>query len=151
MTASIKNLLTSIIPKEQQWKITLFQNWDSIMGPLKDKVTIAQINNDTLLLKVIHPAWAQELHLLSSMLKQKINTCLGTTRIQNIRFVTSDIKTVKTNLRYRSLVEHRRKTYTENNATLNSKEAAITSNIQDAELKNALDLFFRRCKYLKGE
>lgn len=121
------------------------------MGPLKDKVTIAQINNETLLLKVIHPAWAQELHLLSSMLKQKINTCLGANRIQTIRFVTSDIKTIKPNLRQRYLVEHRRKTYTENNATLNSKEAATISNIQDAGLKEALELFFRRCKYLKGE
>lgn len=151
MTKPIKDYLTTLIPQEQRWKITLFQSWDTLMGPLKDKVSIAQINNDILLLKVIHPAWAQELFLLSSMLKQKINTCLGTHRINTIRFVTSDIKPAKPINNHRYLVEQSRKPYTENITPLTPQESLIIANVKDDELKQVLKLFFSRCKYLKKE
>lgn len=150
MTIPIKEYLTNLIPQEQRWKITLFNLWDDIMGPLKDKVSIAQINGDTLLLKVIHPAWAQELFLLSSMLKQKINTRLEAPYIKNIRFVNSDIKTHKPHAHYSYLVGHKRKTYTEHNVVLSSKEEVILVSVHDPELKRALTNFFVRCKHLAG-
>ena len=73
MSKCLKELLINIIPKEHSWKITLFQNWDNIIGSLKNKVIIDQIKDDVLYLGVVHPAWAQELHMLSPMLKAKIN------------------------------------------------------------------------------
>lgn len=151
MTKLIKDYLTTLIPQEQRWKITLFQNWDAIMGPLKDKVTIAQINNDLLLLKVIHPAWAQELFLLSSMLKQKINACLGTNRINTIRFVTSDIKASKSSIKHRYLVEQHRNSYTDFTTPLTPQEYLIIDKVKDQELKQSLELFFKRCKYVKKD
>jgi hypothetical protein len=100
-------------------------------------------------LKVVHPAWAQELFLLSNILKQKINTCLGANRITTIRFVTSDIKTNKPTLRQSYLVERHQRPYTEHNTHLTNKEAGIIANLKDEELKQVLEIFFRRCKYIK--
>jgi hypothetical protein len=150
MTKTIKDYLETIIPQEQRWKIALFQNWETIMGPLKDKVTIAQINNDSLLLKVIHPAWAQELFLLSSMLKQKINASLGKNYIATIRFVNSDVIT-KTNIGRCYFMGRYQKKYSTNIPLLNHNENAALAPIKNIELKLALELFLRRCKYLKGE
>ncbi len=150
MAALLKEYLTKLIPEDQKWKVSLMQNWDIIMGPLKDKVSIAQIKEGTLLLKVVHPAWAQELFLLSSMLKQKINTHLGASHINTIRFITEDIKVDKPLIQDSYLVRHRRKPYNEITVELSSKEEATLSNVHDPELKKALELFFVRCKHLRS-
>jgi len=89
----IAEFLKNVIPQEHLWKIKLYYNWKTIMGVLNDKVAIVRIDHETLVLKTTHPAWAQELHLLSSMLKQKINTALGSQKIKKILFTTQDTST----------------------------------------------------------
>lgn len=151
MAIHIKELLTNIIPQKEHWKITLFHRWDEIMGPLKDKVSIAQINNDTLFLKVTHPAWAQELHLLSSMLKQKINAHLDAPHITTIRFINADTKQVKPYAKYTQLGTQQKKIYTQHqNVQLSSGEENIVAKVNDPELKYALTNFFVRCKHIKN-
>lgn len=148
MTKDIKELLQSIIPQEHLWKFKLLNHWDTIMGHLKDKVTIEQITNDTLFLGVIHPAWAQELFLLSSQLKQKINNCLAQERIKTIRFVSSDKMVKKT--KKQAPCSASTKTYNSSPITaLSMQEQQKLSFVKDHDLKLYLEQFFIRCKNVK--
>ncbi len=86
MAQPIKTLLASIIPENHRWKLAIFEAWPRIIGKLYHKVTIEKIEDDTIFLGVCHPAWAQELSLLTPVLKQKINACLAQATIKHIRF-----------------------------------------------------------------
>lgn len=145
MTTQIKQLLEHFIPKEHLWKIKLFMNWDAIMGPLKDKVTIEEIKEGTLLLGVIHPAWAQELFLLSPTLKRKINTCLEQERIKVIRFIFID--KAKRNIQPKTLYFDKKIADKQTKlVTLTQQERQKLQNIKDPELKTSLEQFYAKCK-----
>ena len=88
MAKQVSALLHDFLPKHHQWKMKLMQEWDGIIGNLKDKVRIEKIDGDLLVLGVIHPSWAQELMFLSAMLRNKINDALGSERIKTIRCKT---------------------------------------------------------------
>ena len=84
--------LTNIIPQEHSWKIKLFGQWKKIIGHLSEKVRIEKITNHSLTLGVCHATWAQELFLLSPMIKKKINVLLKEEKIKNIQFKTVSFK-----------------------------------------------------------
>lgn len=149
MNNSIKNCLLNIIPKEHAWKIALFQNWENIIGNLKNKVIIEKIKNDTLFLGVIHPAWAQELNLLSPIIKSKVNTCLGQERIKNIRFKLVIFKTPAQKFKnnkcsHDNLSESVCK-------KLSKTEQNVLDNLTDNELRAVMYNFYLRCENLRGK
>lgn len=76
MARAIKEFLKGCIDRDAQWKIVLLKHWDDIIGPMKENVSLEYIKNNRLYLGVTHPAWAQELFLLSPILKKKINQLL---------------------------------------------------------------------------
>ncbi|MFH1644699.1 MAG: DUF721 domain-containing protein [bacterium] len=87
MVKQINQFLNSIFPKQHSWKITIFQNWNSIIGDdLKNKVIIERIENDLLIIGVNHPALAQELFLNSENLRTKINNLFEKEKIKKIQF-----------------------------------------------------------------
>ena len=86
MVLHVTDLLGSLLPRDHRWKIALFTQWESIIGPLHHHVRIESIQNSTLVLGVSHPVWAQELHALSDILKDKINALLVDHPITDIRF-----------------------------------------------------------------
>ncbi|MBD3272748.1 DUF721 domain-containing protein [Candidatus Dependentiae bacterium] len=140
----ISELLNNFVPKKDEWKIKLFNNWDKVIGDLKDKVTIIEIKNKLLVLGVTHPAWAQELFMLSDILKNKINSLFGKEKIKYIRFKTLKKKETKfKNLRRNKFYEDNQ---TNINKTLNKKEYLSLTKIQDQELKENLKNFYFRCK-----
>ena len=146
MLSSLKNQLQNIIPEQHRWKLTLLSNWDAIIGHLKDKVVIERITEHTLFLGVCHPAWAQELFLLSSVIKEKINRVLAENRISEIKFKVVAIKK-NTNIKAVS-----KKTATQlTPAVLSEREQKAVQAIGDDELQGALKLFYSRCKAVKGE
>ncbi len=149
MNNLIKNCLLSIIPQEHAWKITLFRNWENIIGELKTKVIIEKIKDDILFLGVTHPAWAQELHLLSSIIKAKVNSCLGQEKIKNIR-----IKLV--NLKARKQKDKPNKRSQDNSSELICKklsklEQNVLNSLSDDELRKIMYEFYLRCENVKGK
>jgi len=153
MAKALKELLLGIIPQEHQWKVTLFKNWDEIIGPMKDKVIIEKIEESVLVLGVAHPAWAQELFLLSPMLKQKINRYLQTERITRIRFKFLDLPghrsdTLKKQTVYRAGDEQ--KNVILKVIALSESEKTMLERINNLDLRCSLEQFFQRCKIIKG-
>jgi hypothetical protein len=146
MHSTLKYQLQNIIPEQHRWKLDLLSHWDGIIGHLKDKVIIEKITEGTLFLGVCHPAWAQELFLLSSVIKEKINRVLAENRISEIKFKVVAI-TKNKNIKTVSKIT----TYSLLPVTLNEKEQRAIQAIGDDELQNALKLFYSRCKHVKGE
>lgn len=144
MPKRIGTFLTTIIPDEHIWKIKLFGYWETIIGNLKEKVRIEKITNNSLTLGVCHPAWAQELFLLSPMLKEKINSYLKENRIKNIQFKTVTFTSVPPKIRTKQTQMHNQKEY-----CLSITEHSHLQTIQNTELATALEQFYIRCKKIK--
>jgi hypothetical protein len=145
---SIKDCLLNIIPREHAWKITLFQNWENIIGNLKTKVIIEKIKDDILFLGVTHPAWAQELHLLSPMLKTKVNTCLGQEKIKSIRIKLVSVKLQKQKPKFDKCVKDNLSEFI--CKKLSNPEQNVLNRLTDNDLRNIMHEFYLRCKNVKG-
>ncbi len=157
MIKHISELLTSFVCQNDKWKIKLFNNWDKVVGDLKDKVTIIKIENKLLVLGVTHPAWAQELFMLSDVLKNRINSLFEKERIKYIRFKT--LKREKYIYKKLKSEEHtsvetfnveEKSGLTKNrfnkNLSLTKNEYLSLTKIKDQELKDNLKSFCFRCK-----
>lgn len=153
MAKTIASLLTHTLPAAQRWKMTLFEHWPAVIGDVGEHVRIEKIYDSVLVLGVTHPAWAQELLLLSEVLRKKINTYLKQERIEKIRFrVVNKIKyksggvkptTSKTSFFGGS-----------DNAKLQKSAlpAAIKqqlAQLENEELRTVLARYFARCNTLK--
>jgi hypothetical protein len=145
MSKNVGQLLVDIIPEKHQWKMDLFQQWNSIIGSLADKVRIERIKDDQLILGVTHPAWAQELFLMSHVIKQKVNNALDHERIKNIQFRTIDFEAERK-------VRAKKKNTCDpgdiicNQVVLNDKEQQKLLNIENNDLRKVLEKFYIRCK-----
>lgn len=142
MSKSIGKILTNIIPEQHLWKIKLFGHWDTIIGNMKNKVIIEQINETSLTLGVSHATWAQELYFLSPILLKKINTFLKENKIKNIKF-----KTITFNNAFKkpsSYAQPKGNAIAEHCLTI--PEHGILQTIHDTELEHALKQFCLHCK-----
>jgi len=139
----LKWLLESIIPQSLQWKIRIFNQWDDIIGNLKDKVWIEKIDGSILYLKVSHPTWAHELSLLSPMLTKKINALFPEKKISAIRLRSSMIE--------KKRIERKKKQkYVEPpTRLLNKTEKAMLKRLGNKELQSAFSAYFIKCKTIK--
>ncbi len=148
MSQPIKNFIYALVPPEMQWKITLLEHWEAIIGPMKDRVSIHAITNYHLILEVTHPAWAQELAHLTPLIKQKINTLLRADYIKDIRFnVASPRKSTNPQAIWRakysaSFLKKRKQT----SYTLNVNEEKALTSINDEDLQEVMRAFLISCK-----
>ena len=145
MSKNVGQLLVDIIPKKHQWKMDLFQQWNSIIGSLSSKVRIERIKDDQLILAVVHPAWAQELFLMSHVIKQKVNNALDRERIKNIQFLTIDFE-VERKLRANKKNSYDKPNIFRNQVVLNYKEQQKLLCIKNNDLRKVLEEFYIRCK-----
>ncbi len=140
MTQHIKNLLSGIIRAENNWKLSLIQNWNTIIGNLSAKVTLEKIYEDTLVLGVDDSCWMQELYLLSPLLIKTINEKLDQPRIKQVRFKNVGYKKKKEQEKKSQQQQHVQKkivlTYTQQQAL---------ASIKDPALQSALKAFLIRC------
>lgn len=144
MPKILGQILVDIIPSKHQWKIKLFNNWEDIMGNLKEKAKIVQITNNSITLGVCHPTWAQELRLLSSMIKKKINNLFDEEKIKKINFKVinfSNKKKISKNVEYRCNIE-------KIEYLLSIEEHNKLKNIKNKELASSLEKFYVRCKVI---
>lgn len=141
----IKNFVIQIVKSsnpEHDWKSTIMQNWNTIIGSLTSKVFIEKIHNDTITLAVTDSCWMQELHLLSEIIKEKINQTLSEPRIQVIRFKYATKKTHNTQ---KKLINT---THPFVPKQLNNQEQEALNCIKDPELSQALMRFLQKCHHL---
>lgn len=139
----IKNILNQVIKSscpKSGWKNSIMQNWQEIMGPLANKIFIERIQKNSIVLGVTDSCWMQELHMLSDILKKKINQTLEKPYIENIQFKYSGpkkapIQKIKKNL-----------PFTQTTYTLNSIEKNALDSIKDPELSKALSGFLKKCQ-----
>lgn len=148
MSKHIGTILVDVIPEEHHWKITLLNQWETIIGNLKEKVRIEKITGNSLVLGVCHSTWAQELYFLSPVIKKKINVALKAERIKNIKF--------KTVGRRRKKTLSKRKSFKKEQSSQKKKEYSLTilehtklQAIANPELAKVLEKFYIRCKSMK--
>jgi len=141
---SISKILSDIFHKKEQWKIKLFQRWGTVIGKLKDKVRIEKIGSNFIVLGVIHPAWAQELHLLSDALKQRINKVLGKEQIKRIQFKVVDlekpIKKTKKSTNTKKINPRKKN-------LLSKEQQKILNKINNKDLCLVLEEYYKRCLF----
>jgi len=140
----IKEIVTQIIKTsspQQNWKSNIMQNWGEIIGSLASKVFIERIYQDTIILAVTDSCWMQELHLLSELIKTKINQTLSEPRIKTIRFKystkkNSSVQKIRVNTPISFIPKQ-----------LTPQEQQALSHIQDQELSQALTRFLQKCHH----
>jgi hypothetical protein len=140
MPLPIKNFLTTLLPTQQSWKITLLQQWHTIMGNLKTHVTLEKMSDDTITLGVFNSSWLQELYLISPTILETINKNLDQPRIKQIRF-----KQIAQRKNKKKIVSSASKPQTiQVSLTVTEKNALAA--IQDPELRQSLYQFLVRCQ-----
>jgi hypothetical protein len=139
----IKNIVNQIIKSSSAqtgWKNNILQNWQEIMGPLAHKIFIEKIYKDCIVLGVVDSCWMQELHMLSDMIKKKINERLDQPYIQNIQFKYSFKKIARVQ-KHRNVIplpyEYK---------PLTTSEEEALKQIKDPELSQALKRFLEKCQ-----
>jgi hypothetical protein len=162
MSRSSNNIIFNLVKAEHRWKAHLLSMWDGIVADLADKVTIERISDDTLVIGVTHPCWAQELMMSSNHLKFKINRALDGKKILKIRFVnsTSSSNTVNKRISENKEIESINSIGEEktnqlsllsvggewHHVNLTSDEEARLELINSKELRAMLRTFYLACK-----
>ncbi len=137
----IKNCLFNIkktSSRKNNWRLMLMQSWNSIIGNLSSKVSIHKIYNNAITLGVSDSSWMQELYLLSSVIKEKINKAIDKPRIETVRFQyvpPNKKRTIKKNKSKKDIKEK----------TLSTREKKALDKVQDQELAQALTRLLQKC------
>lgn len=139
MAEEIKNIISSILSNQNDWKIKLLQSWPEIIGQLKSKVVLEKINDDSLVIGVYDSCWLQELYLLSPILLKKINKKLETQSFKRLRFKQVDIKNYKKAKKVEKFAPIKIERH------LTTKEERALEKINDDGLKIALKSFLIKC------
>lgn len=139
MPKELKNVLHTLLPQNDNWKVQLLSNWETILGNLKTKVHLEKIYEDTLVLGVYESCWMQELYLLSHVLLQNINQKLDQPRIKHLRFKKVGLRK-KTQ---RFTAQNEKKVYKP--VVLNAKENKALAALPDEQLRCVLEKFLIRC------
>lgn len=139
MPTHIKEFLTELFPPDQLWKVTLLEQWQTIMGNLKAHVTLLKITEDTLTLGVFNSSWLQEMYLLSPIILETINKSIDQPRIKQLRFKQIAQKK-KVNRKQPAQVNAHYKP-----VPLSSKQQSALSTVADEELRSVLYRFLQRC------
>ncbi len=149
---SIHHALMKAVPTEHRWKLTLLMKWPTIIGKLADKVVLEAVTADTIVLAVAHSGWAQELHFLTPVLKQRVSECLGDDRIKHVRLKIADFgRRPKRTGEAHSNKPTRSTTDKVRPATrLSHAQKRRLSGVQNAELRSYLEGYAHRCKRHDG-
>lgn len=68
-----------LLQAQENWELKLRAEWSTIMGDLARRARLERINDTTLILGVYDSHWIHELHALSRMILQRVNSALSTT------------------------------------------------------------------------
>ncbi len=144
MAQHILSHLHKVLPQDKAWKMKVLQEWNTILGPLARKVVLQRIDDTAVVLTVNHPSLAQELLMLTDLIKSKINAAIGADTITTIHF-----KTLSHRAPLSSLTPESRPTTpcpTKPKVPLTAAEQKQLTTITNKELRNALAEFYATCK-----
>jgi hypothetical protein len=144
MARSLKNLLHGVF-KNENWKVKLLSEWDTIVGNLADKMRLEKIDDQTLFIGVYQSSWMQELYLLSNVLKKTINDHLGYNHVKHLRFKYASKKIITKQPVKKTIPQLKPR----KPITLSGQEQQALGVIKDPELKQALHGFLSRCHHQK--
>ena len=120
----------------------VLQEWHTILGPLARKVVLQRIDDTAVILTVSHPSLAQELLMLTDLIKNKINAAIGKEIITTIHFKTLTPR--KEQIAATPVIKTAPEPKPRQPLTaLENKQLATISN---KELRNALAEFYTTCK-----
>ena len=142
-------IVEKIVSKHNLWKIHVFQAWSKIMGGLKNKVKIEQIEGDSIILGVKHPAWGQEISFFSSTIKKRINEEIKETRIKSIKIKVCASFYKKQRLFTPVFEKKLDETIKEDCMTIS--EHINLEAIKNNDLKNSMKMYYFLCKSKKKE
>jgi len=140
MAEHIISALSKVLPQQHGWKMKILREWNNILGPLARKVTLQRVDDHAVVLAVTHPGLAQELLMLSDLIRDKINASIGTALITTIHFRT----TAQRPLQAKAPVV--RPTPTIEKQVLLPHEERHLDVINNKELRSAMADFYARCK-----
>lgn len=141
MTNHIRTLLSPFLhAKKTDWKVKLLSEWEHVMGPMAQHVTIIKIYDDTVMLGVYDSSWLQELYLLSTMIIDNINRNLDVPRIKQLRF--KQIKRSTTSARPLPSAPFERESAP---IVLTSVEQRALDRVANEHLRTVLKSFLVRC------
>lgn len=141
MPSHIKTLLSSFIRSQQGWKFKLLKEWNTLMGPLANNVTLEKVYNDKVVLGVSDSCWLQELYLLSSTILQTINESLDEPHIKHLHF--KQVPKKKSKKKHETVIYETKRAQ---HPTLNRSEKMALTRVTDPHLKQALESFLIRCQ-----
>ncbi len=165
MSKTIKDILSSLLTTNNDWRLFLLQNWPTIVGNLHEKMRLEKIHDTTLIIGVYDSHWMHELFALSRVILRTINSKLDAPHVQKLHFrlaqqknLTENIPSAKSkksnSLAYPSTrpslilsgVEgssYGKNRYAKKNLT--SAERHALTKIHDTELQEHLKNFLARC------
>lgn len=141
MSQPIKNILDLYFSGQENWKIMLLKNWNTIIGKLNNRVCLEKVYDDTVILGVYDGHWMQELYMLSNVILKTINDALDKPRIKKIRFKLIEIKKdTKKKSQVKSV-----QIDMQTSILVSGKELATLEKIEDQQLRSVLYDFLIRC------
>ncbi len=144
MAKAIKSLLSEYFShqKEHDWKVKLLQDWPCIMGNLADHVKIHKIYQNAITLHVKNASWMQEMHCLSNVILDKINSYLGSKKLIAVYFKVISFDQIMKHTQAEKIAMQAKEV---ENKPLSLRHKKALHKIQDKELSQALEGFLQRC------
>lgn len=119
----------------------IIADWDTIMGPLAQLVRLEKIEKNAAILRVMHPALAQELNALSATLIARMNNRMQTPVISEIKIIMgAAYKRKNTRQQYSNKQPRVAK-------PLPSRVTLALERLDDQDLANALTAYFATCSH----
>lgn len=143
MPVALKQIIPAIFKNPVDWRLTLLNNWTTIVGGLQTRIRLEKIYEDTIVIGVYESHWMQELYLLSSLLIDKINEHLKEKRINHLRF-----KLVEEKKRILFAQSSQKKLIIKEVQLTDLQKNALIE-IKDEQLSSALITFWQRCQSLE--
>ncbi len=139
MVKAVKDVIPLVLASKTDWRNSLAREWHLIVGTLATRTCLEKIYDDTVVIGVYESHWMQELYLLSSDIKDLINSMLQVPHIKHVRFKLVEERTKNVRVLYPKKMKR------PESAPLNTSQVQALSRIKDEALRNALSDFWARC------
>ncbi|MBM3894480.1 DUF721 domain-containing protein [Candidatus Dependentiae bacterium] len=140
-------LLSQIIPRQEHWKLKILNRWETICGRFAEKIYVKKIENETLFVEALHPAWAQEFRFSIDDFLEKINQLCGEKKI--LKIIVIGCKAQKKPISQESLkdlfIQHTLFSI-QSTTALNTQERTALDVIKNEPLASCMAEFYQQCK-----
>ena len=128
----------------EEWKLTIMEQWPTIVGALHDKMRLQRIQDSTVVIGVYDSRWMHELYYMQQLLLEKINQTLTSPRVTAIRFVLVKRTSYETQKTIFNIIDDT--SPTKSQKKLSEKDLELLHRIKDHELRTALERIYARTK-----